>query len=96
MARVRELFVCLAPTVNAYRRYQEQSWALDNRTAAFRVVGEWQSLRIECRLPGADVNPYLAYSAVLASGLDGIAKQIEPPPPLSGDAYAAKDLVPLP
>ena len=103
IARARELFVCLAPTVNAYRRYQSQSWAptgmgwsVDNRTAAFRIVGKGPSLRIECRLPGADVNPYLAYAAILAAGLDGIAKNTEPPPPAPGDAYEANDAVPVP
>lgn len=103
IARARELFVCLAPTVNAYRRYQAQSWAptgiswsVDNRTAGFRIVGQGPNLRIECRLPGADVNPYLAYAAVLAAGLDGIARKTEPPPPLAGDAYAVQDAVPLP
>ncbi len=92
-----------APTVNSYKRYLAGSWAPtrlawshDNRTAGFRVVGEGESLRIECRIPGADCNPYLAFAAALASGLDGIAKQIEPPPPFQGDVYAAKDLPRVP
>jgi glutamine synthetase len=79
--------VFYAPTVNSYKRYQDASWAptrlawsLDNRTAGFRVVGQGPSLRIECRLPGADCNPYLAFAAALASGLDGIRRQTEPPP----------------
>ena len=85
-----------APTVNSYKRYQAASWAptrvawcRDNRTAGFRVVGSGPSLRIECRMPGADCNPYLAYAAALASGLDGIAKKIEPPPVFEGDVYVA-------
>ncbi len=96
---VPEMMVCYAPTVNSYKRYQAGSWAptrltwsYDNRTAGFRVVGSGQSLRIECRIPGADCNPYLAYAAALASGLDGIAKQIEPPALFDGDIYAAEDL----
>jgi len=103
MARVPELMACYAPTVNSYKRYQAQSWAptalawaADNRTAGFRIVGEGAARRIECRIPGADVNPYLAYAAALASGLDGIERRTEPPPRLDGDAYAAPDLPPLP
>ncbi len=99
MAHVRELMVCYAPTVNSYKRYQDGSWAptriawaQDNRTAGFRVVGSGPSLRIECRIPGADVNPYVAYAAALASGLDGIENHIEPPEAFQGDVYAAVDL----
>ena len=96
MAHTPELMVAYAPTINAYKRYQSQSWAptrlawsTDNRTTSFRIVGRGQSRRIECRLPGADANPYLAYAAALASGLDGIEQQIEPPPELLGDAYTS-------
>ncbi|UCC54137.1 MAG: glutamine synthetase, partial [Anaerolineaceae bacterium] len=98
-----EFMVFYAPTVNAYKRYQDGSWAptrlawsYDNRTAGFRVVGQGPSLRIECRIPGADCNPYLAYTAALASGLDGIAKQIEPPAIFEGDVYAAQHLLRVP
>ena len=94
LSHLYELMPCFAPTVNSYKRYQSQSWAPtggawspDNRTAGFRIVGEGQSLRIECRVPGADVNPYLAYAAAIAAGLDGLETKIEPPPPLEGDAY---------
>jgi len=83
-----------APNVNSYKRYQADSWAptslawsLDNRTAGFRVVGSGSSLRIECRIPGADCNPYLAYAAALASGLEGIQQQLDPPEIFSGNAY---------
>lgn len=103
MARLRELMVFYAPTINSYKRYQDGSWAptriawsFDNRTAGFRVVGQGNSLRIECRVPGADCNPYLAYAAALASGLDGIAKEIEPPDIFQGDIYAARHLPPVP
>ncbi|MEE2888735.1 MAG: glutamine synthetase, partial [Planctomycetota bacterium] len=72
------------------------AWSHDNRTAGFRVVGSGQSLRIECRIPGADCNPYLAYAASLASGLDGIANKIEPPPIFEGDIYEAQELPRVP
>ena len=103
MAHVPELMVFFAPTVNSYKRYQDASWAptrlgwsYDNRTAGFRVVGHDQSLRIECRIPGADANPYLAYSAVLAAGLDGIANKIDPPEIFEGDVYQARELPRVP
>ena len=96
MAHLQEMMVFYAPTINAYKRYEDGSWAptriawsYDNRTAGFRVVGAGNSLRIECRVPGADCNPYLVYAAALASGLDGIRNQIEPPDIFEGDIYAA-------
>jgi len=99
MAHAPEMMVFYAPTVNSYKRYQAGSWAPtrlawchDNRTAGFRVVGSGQSLRIECRIPGADCNPYLVYAAALASGLDGIAQKTEPPAIFEGDVYAAEAL----
>ncbi len=92
-----------APTVNSYKRFADGSWAptrlawsYDNRTGGFRVVGKGNSLRIECRIPGADCNPYLAFAAALASGLDGIQNQIEPPAIFEGDIYAAKHLPRVP
>jgi glutamine synthetase len=103
MARAGELMPFYAPTINSYKRFQAGSWAptrlawsYDNRTAGFRVVGQGQSLRIECRIPGADCNPYLAYAAALASGLDGIERRLEPPEPFRGDLYRASDLPALP
>ena len=60
------------------------------------MVGHGESLRIECRIPGADVNPYLAFAASLASGLDGIANKLEPPPVFEGDVYAARTLPRVP
>jgi glutamine synthetase len=99
LAYTNDFMVCYAPTVNSYKRFVDASWAPtriawsgDNRTAGFRVVGSGPSLRIECRLPGADCNPYLAYAASLASGLAGIEQQLELPEPFSGDAYAAEQL----
>ncbi len=103
MAHVPELMVFFAPTVNSYKRFQDGSWAptriawsYDNRTAGFRVVGEGNSLRIECRIPGADCNPYLAYAAILAAGMDGIRNQIEAPSIFQGDVYQAQDLPRVP
>jgi glutamine synthetase len=103
LSRVPDVMVFLAPTVNSYKRYVDASWAptriawsVDNRTAGFRVVGSDQSLRVECRIPGADCNPYLALAAVLAAGLDGIANQTEPPDKFVGDVYAARDLPHVP
>ena len=103
MAHLPEMMVFYAPTINSYKRYEDGSWAptriawsFDNRTAGFRVVGTGESLRIECRVPGADCNPYLAYAAALASGLDGIAKRTEPPDIFEGDIYAARHLPRVP
>lgn len=103
IAHTPEFMVFYAPTINSYKRYEDMSWAPtrlawshDNRTAGFRVVGHGESLRIECRIPGADANPYLAFAAALASGLDGITNKIEPPPPFEGDVYAARELPRVP
>ncbi len=103
LQHVPELMVFYAPTVNSYKRYQTGSWAPtriawshDNRTAGFRVVGSGSSLRIESRIPGADCNPYLVYTAALASGLDGIRNRIEPPAIFSGDVYQAQELPRVP
>jgi glutamine synthetase len=103
LAHVPDFMVFYAPTVNSYKRFEDLSWAptrlawsYDNRTAGFRVVGRGQSLRIECRIPGADVNPYLAFAASLASGLDGIVHKIEPPSVFEGDVYAARELPRVP
>ena len=100
---VPEVMVFYAPTVNSYKRYVEGSWAptriawsRDNRTAGFRVVGNGPSLRIECRIPGADCNPYLAIAGVLASGLDGIAQKVNPPECFAGDLYRATEVPRVP
>ncbi|CAF5162230.1 unnamed protein product, partial [Rotaria sp. Silwood1] len=68
------------------------AWSYDNRMTAFRIVGKGQSTRIECRLPGADCNTYLAFAVSLASGLRGIADQLEPPPIFEGDIDQTKEL----
>jgi glutamine synthetase len=100
---VKELALFIAPSVNSYKRYASESWAptsvswgRDNRTCGFRVVGHGQSHRIECRIPGADANPYLAFAALLAAGLDGIEKGTDPGPELKGNAYEAGEAEPFP
>jgi glutamine synthetase len=103
IAHARELTWCFAPTMNSYKRYQPGSWAptaiawgADNRTCGFRVVGREDGSRVECRIPGADANPYLAFAATIAAGLDGIERRLEPPPRFDGDAYSATDLPRIP
>jgi len=102
-ARLRELALFIAPSVNSYKRYAAESWAptsiswgRDNRTCGFRIVGHGQSRRVECRIPGADVNPYLGYAALLAGGLDGIENGTDPGPELIGNAYEAGKAEPFP
>jgi glutamine synthetase len=96
LAAVPELMLFLAPNVNSYKRFAKGSfaptaiaWGHDNRTCAFRVVGHGPAKRIECRLAGADVNPYLALAALIAAGLDGVDRGLDPGPPLEGNAYAS-------
>ena len=103
MKHARACALMFAPYVNSYKRFVAGSfaptgiaWSYDNRTAGFRVVGNGSSLRVECRMPGADANPYLAFAATLAAGLDGIRNRIEPPAMFSGDVYAARDLPRVP
>jgi glutamine synthetase len=102
-ARLRELALFIAPSINSYKRYASESWAptsiawaRDNRTAGFRIVGHGQSRRVECRIPGADVNPYLGCAALLAAGLDGIEHGTDPGPELVGNAYEAAQAEPFP
>jgi glutamine synthetase len=95
IAGARELAVFLAPNVNSYKRYAAGSWApttlawgYDNRTCGFRVVGHGSGgARVETRIPGADVNPYLAFAALLAAGLHGVEAGLEPPEVFEGNAY---------
>jgi glutamine synthetase len=94
IACAKELAVFFAPTVNSYKRYAAGSWAPttlawgnDNRTCGFRVVGHGKARRVETRIPGGDVNPYLAFAALIASGLHGLEQELEAPPPLEGNAY---------
>jgi glutamine synthetase len=94
IACARELALFLAPNVNSYKRYAAGSWAPttlawghDNRTCGFRIVGHGASKRVETRIPGGDVNPYLAFAALIAAGLHGIEAGLELPPALEGNAY---------
>jgi glutamine synthetase len=103
LAHAAELTAFWAPSVNSYKRFQSASfapttiaWSVDNRTAGIRVVGEGSALRVECRIPGADANPYVAWAATLAAGLAGIAGRVEPPPAFRGDVYAARTLPRVP
>jgi len=94
IGNARELALFLAPNVNSYKRYAAGSWAPttlawahDNRTAGFRVVGHGKGARVETRIPGGDVNPYLAIAALIAAGLDGIERGLELPAAVEGNAY---------
>jgi glutamine synthetase len=96
LACLRELTLFLAPNVNSYKRFVEGSfaptavaWGHDNRTCALRVVGHGPGLRMECRAPGADVNPYLALAALIAGGLHGVEAGLELEPAVEGNAYRA-------
>jgi glutamine synthetase len=96
IACLKELAIFVAPTVNSYKRFAAESWAPttlawghDNRTCGFRIVGHDAGLRAETRIPGGDVNPYLAFAALLAAGLHGVENELELPPALEGNAYAS-------
>ncbi|MGH3421586.1 MAG: glutamine synthetase family protein, partial [Streptosporangiaceae bacterium] len=95
LAAMRELTLCYAPNINSYKRYVPGSfaptsvrWGPDNRTCALRLVGHGSSLRVENRVPGGDVNPYLAVAAMIAAGLHGIDNELPLEPPVTGNAYA--------
>jgi glutamine synthetase len=104
MALMAELTALYWPTVNSYKRSVENTWAptsatwgRENRTCAIRVIGDSaKAMRIEYRQLGADMNPYVGMAASLAAGLWGIENEIEPPAPVGGNGYAAKDAAPLP
>ncbi|MFF8017707.1 glutamine synthetase family protein [Streptomyces sp. NPDC007929] len=96
LAALRDFSLLYAPNINSYKRFQPGSfaptavaWGQDNRTCALRVVGHGRSLRFENRLPGGDVNPYLAVAGLVAAGLHGIEQKLELPEPCPGNAYAA-------
>jgi glutamine synthetase len=95
LAALPEVALCYAPNINSYKRYAPGSfaptaarWGVDNRTCAMRLVGHGPSLRIENRVPGGDVNPYLAVAAMIAAGLHGIDHELPLEPALAGNAYA--------
>jgi glutamine synthetase len=92
----REMSLLLAPNVNSYKRFVEGSfaptallWGIDNRTCAFRVVGHGPAIRFECRIPGGDVNQYMAVAALVAAGLRGVDEELELAPAFVGNAYVA-------
>jgi len=94
VALARDMTLFLAPYINSYKRFQSSSfaptktvWSRDNRTAGFRVVGSNAGLRVENRLPGADVNPYLAFAATVAAGLYGIENGLAPIGEVVGNIY---------
>lgn len=96
---LNESALFFAPYVNSYKRHVPDSvggriiaWGLDNRTVTLRLIGAGPSLRVEHRYPGADVNPYLGTAAIVAAGLDGIARSLDPGPPFVGNAYQDRSL----
>ena len=102
LAGLRDLTLFLAPNINSYKRYVEGSfaptavaWGFDNRTCALRVVGHGPGMRVENRVPGGDVNPYLAFAAMIAAGLHGIDQELPLEDAFQGNEYQAdKDRVP--
>ena len=104
LAHAREITYFLAPFINSYKRFQAGTfaptravWSIDNRTAGFRLCGEGsKAVRVECRIGGADLNPYLAFAALLAAGLSGIEQKLELEPAFSGDAYQGRRLREIP
>ena len=94
LATLRELMMFYAPNINSYKRFADRSfaptavaWGLDNRTCALRIVGQGDNMRVECRVPGGDVNQYLAVAALIAGGLHGIERGLPLPEPHAGNAY---------
>jgi len=95
LAALRELILCYAPNINSYKRYVPGSfaptairWGVDNRTCSLRLVGHGPSLRVENRVPGGDVNPYLAVAAMIAAGLHGVDHELPLEPAFTGNAYS--------
>jgi glutamine synthetase len=104
LAHATDITAFLAPYVNSYKRFTigmfaptKAVWSADNRTAGFRICGlHSKAIRVECRIPGSDVNPYLACAALLAAGLDGIENRLELEPELSGDMYSRQGIREIP
>jgi glutamine synthetase len=97
IAHMAELTLLYAPNINSYKRYVPGSfaptairWGRDNRTCSFRLVGHGPSLRLENRIPGGDVNPYLAVAGMIAAGLDGVKQKLPLEPAYAGNAYVAE------
>lgn len=99
-----DITLLLAPYINSYKRFQAGTfaptkivWSRDNRTAGFRLCGEKsKAIRIECRIGGADLNPYLAFAGLIAAGLAGIDEKLELEQPFEGDAYGGAQLTEIP
>jgi glutamine synthetase len=96
LSTLRELALFYAPNINCYKRFADHSfaptvvaWGLDNRSCALRIVGRGRDMRVECRVPGGDVNQYLAVAALIAGGLSGIERDLQLPQPCTGNAYQA-------
>lgn len=104
LAHASELTYFLAPYINSYKRFvagtfapTKAIWSKDNRTAGYRLCGEdTKAIRIECRVGGSDLNPYLAFAALLAAGIDGIENKMALEEPFTGDAYGAKKVREIP
>jgi len=99
LAYAPDITCFLAPYINSYKRFARGTfaptrltWSIDNRTAAFRLCGaDTKGVRVECRVPGADMNPYLGQAALLAAGMQGIIDKLPLPAPFTGDAYGGTD-----
>lgn len=104
LAHASEITYFLAPYINSYKRYMAGTfaptkaiWSMDNRTAGYRVCGaDTKAVRVECRVGGADLNPYLAMAALLAAGMDGIEQKMELEPAFVGDAYGGEGVREIP
>lgn len=103
IATAREFALLWAPYVNSYKRFQPGSWAptgigwgVDNRTLGFRKVGHGSGTRVECRIPGSDMNSYHAFAGAIAGGLYGLRHQLELPPAYEGNGYEATDIERIP
>ncbi len=104
LAHASEITYFLAPYINSYKRFMAGTfaptkaiWSKDNRTAGYRLCGEdTKAIRVECRVGGSDLNPYLAMAALLAAGIDGIEKRMELEPAFTGDAYGAQGVREIP
>ena len=104
LSHASEITYFLAPYINSYKRFMAGTfaptkaiWSKDNRTAGYRLCGEnSKAIRVECRVGGSDLNPYLAMAALLAAGIDGIKKKMALEPAFTGDAYGAKDVREIP
>lgn len=104
LAHASEITVFLAPYINSYKRFvagtfapTKAVWSKDNRTAGYRLCGEdTKGIRIECRVGGADLNPYLAMAALIAAGIDGIERELPLEAPFVGDAYGGTEVREIP